>query len=439
MTTHAIRTSRLINATPFFYGWVILAVGTWGSVMMGASQTFTFGLFIDSLVTELNISRTTVSLLYGMATLGASLLLPLVGKLLDRYGARRMMVAATLGFGLACLAMAGVQNVITVLLGLLVLRSFGFGAMHLVSTTLITQWFIRRRGLVMGLAGQSLAISLFIYPPLGELFIAQFTWRGAWIAFGLIVWAIMVPIAWFFYRDKPELYGLQPDGGNLGDSPADKLDHQIQQGRALVSEVNWTSAEAKRTGAFWAFAAALSVTAMVTAGLVFHQTSLFVEHGFSRESAVTIFQVVALGSIAGNLIMGRLLDRFSARILLASLQLLLAFMLFLVQVMETPLHGILYGICMGLCSGSFRVMDAVVWAKYFGRHHLGSIRGLTTLGTTGGTALGALPLGLSMDLLGSYGPALDGLIVLTLIIAGTALLTKRPVKTLAAPGKGDNP
>jgi hypothetical protein len=63
MSIHASRTSRLIRATPFFYGWVILGVGTWGSVMMGASQTFTFGLFIDALVTDLHLARATVSLL----------------------------------------------------------------------------------------------------------------------------------------------------------------------------------------------------------------------------------------------------------------------------------------------------------------------------------------------------------------------------------------
>ncbi len=143
MTSQTIRSSRLINATPFFYGWVIVAVGTWGIVMMGPSQTFTFGLFIDSLVTDLHLSRATISLLYGLATLGASFLLPVVGRAIDHYGARRVMVATTFGFGLACMGMAGGQGIVTLLLGLLALRFLGFGAMHLVSTTLITQWFVR--------------------------------------------------------------------------------------------------------------------------------------------------------------------------------------------------------------------------------------------------------------------------------------------------------
>jgi len=424
MMSQTNRTSRLIDAIPFFYGWVILAVGTWGSVMMGPSQTFTFGLFIDSLVTELQLSRGTISLLYGLATLAAAFLLPLVGRAIDRYGARQVMLVVTLGFGLACMAMAGVQGFVTLLLALLVLRFLGFGAMHLTSTTLITQWFIRRRGLVMGLAGQSLALSLFIYPPLGEWLIAQFSWRGAWLAFGLLVWIIMLPLGWLFYRDKPELYGLYPDG----DRPTRNTD---QVAPAMPpAEIHWTLAEARRTRAFWVFAAALSVTSMITAGLVFHQTSLFVTRGLGREAAIGIFQVVAFASIGGNLLMGRLLDRFSPRFLLVALMMVLAFTLFLVQVMNTAMHGILYGICMGVCSGSFRIVDAVLWAKYFGRQHLGAIRGVTTLGATGGTALGAFPLGLSMDLLGSYGPALDGLIVITIIIGAIVWFTKQPQKTV---------
>jgi sugar phosphate permease len=313
---------------------------------------------------------------------------------------------------------------VTLLLALLALRFLGFGAMHLTSTTLITQWFIRKRGFVMGLAGQSLAISLFIYPPLGEFLIDQFTWRGAWMAFGILVWVIMLPLGWLFYRDKPELYGLHPDG----DSPTGHGIVSTQQRGEQDNEVNWTLPEARQTRAFWIFAAALSATAMITAGLVFHQTSLFVEGGLGRDAAVSIFQVIAFASIAGNLIMGRLLDRFSARFLLAALMLLLAFTLFLVQVMHVTWHGILYGICMGLCSGSFRVIDAVLWAKYFGRQHLGSIRGVTTLGATGGTALGAFPLGLSKDFLGSYAPALDLFIVITLLMACIVWVTKRPQK-----------
>lgn len=414
-------TSRVISAVPFYYGWAILLVGTLGSVMMGPSQTFTFGLFIDPLVQDLGISRATVSLLYGLATLGASSLLPFVGRAIDRFGARRVMLTVVVGFGVAGLGMANVQDIVTLLVGLLALRFLGFGAMNLTSSTMIAQWFVRRRGFVMGLAGQSLALSLFIYPPLGEWLIAQIGWRNAWIALGALSVLIMVPVSWFFYRDRPELYGLQPDGDSAALTTVG-----IQT--AYGSHEDWTLAEARRTGAFWVFAAALATTAMVTAGFVFHQTSLFETQGLGREAAVRVFQMVALSSIIGNLAMGQLLDRFSARYVLAGLLTILSLTILLVQVMYLPIHGLLYGILMGLCSGSFRVIDNVIWAKYFGRRYLGSIRGVTMFGAIGGTALGAYPLGLSYDHFGSYRPALNGLLAIAITIAILAFFIKRPQK-----------
>src|SRR5262245_31451731 len=112
MSTYSTpKSSRLIKTLPFFYGWVILIVGTLGIVMIGPSQTFTVGVFLDSFIADLGISRANLSLIYGLSTLGASLLLPLTGQWLDRYGARRMVMAAALGLGLACLGMSRVHSI----------------------------------------------------------------------------------------------------------------------------------------------------------------------------------------------------------------------------------------------------------------------------------------------------------------------------------------
>jgi hypothetical protein len=98
----------------------------------------------------------------------------------------------------------------------------------------------------------------------------------------------------------------------------------------------------------------------------------------------------------------------------------------LVQLMATPGQAFLYGALLGLISGSFRVIDAVIWAKYFGRLHLGSIRGAAMIGIVGGTALGAYPLGLSLDYLGSYEPALTALLVLPLSSSLVTFFIKPP-------------
>ena len=418
----SVRASRVIQATPFFYGWVVLLAGTLGIVMMGPSQTFTVGLFVESFEQDFGLTRSGFSLLYGLATLAASLMLPITGRFVDRRGPRRAMVTVTLAFGVACLAMAWVQGALSLFIVLLLLRFLGFGSMQLVSNNAIAQWFIRRRGFVMGLSGQALAVSLLLFPALAQFLIDQFGWRGAWVAFGLLAWVIMLPVSWLFYRDRPESYGLQPDGDHVEPSQATRL----------VNHEDWTLAEARRTGVFWLFAVSLAALTMIMAGLVFHQSSLFAERGLARETAIHAFQVSALGSIVGNLATGQLLDKISARLLLAAMAVLLAAAMLMVLVMITPWQAVAYAALMGLATGSYRVMDSTVWAKYFGRLHLGKIRGATMIGTLGGTAFGAYPLGLSYDVTGSYAPALLSLLVLPLGITLAALFVQRPGARRAA-------
>lgn len=406
----------MIRHVPFFYGWVILAAGTAGIVLMGPSQTFTVSLFIDSFVHDLGISRANVSLLYGIATLAASFLLPITGRMVDRYGTRRLIVVTALVFGPAIMSLSQVTGAVSLLAALLAVRFLGFGSMQLVSSTVIAQWFVRRRGFVMGLAGQALAISLFVFPALTNTFIGMFGWRGAWVALGALSMAVMAPVGWLFFRDRPELYGLHPDGGG-GDDIAE-----------LTDEEHWTLAEARRTGIFWLFATAFATLSMITAGLVFHQSSLFAVRGLASEMTVRSFQLAALFSIGGNLAMGMLLDRASPRRLLMVQMMLVAVCMMLVQVLAGWFHVLVYSALMGLLTGGMRVMDATVWAKYFGRRYLGSIRGATMLGTVGGTALGAYPLGLSYDLLGSYNPALTALLVMPAAIALLSFWIKRPAR-----------
>jgi predicted MFS family arabinose efflux permease len=163
--------------------------------------------------------------------------------------------------------------------------------------------------------------------------------------------------------------------------------------------------------------------------MAFHQVSLFAVRGLDRSVAVFAFQVTAFTSVAGNLGTGYLLDHVSPRQVLALLLALLAVSMVLLQSMTTPWEAMLYATLWGVTSGAFRVVDATVWAKYFGRRHLGSIRGATMIGTVGGAALGAYPLGLSYDLTGNYGAALTMLLVLPAAIALLSFFIKRPATT----------
>ena len=333
-----------------------------------------------------------------------------------------MALAVTFLFGLVCMSMALVQGVSSIFLVLLALRFFGFGSLQMVSNNVIAQWFVRRRGIVMGLSGLSLTIGLVVFPTLAQSLIDQFGWRGAWIMMGLLVWLIMLPVGGFIFKDRPELYGLQPDGDayDIGRRPTPN--------QGWVAEEDWTLAEARKTRAFWIFALALAAMSMIMAGLIFHQISLFEVRGLSRQNAVDAYKAIAFFSIIGNLSMGRLLDRFSARLLLSITLLLLVTTLITVQIMTTPLQAFIYAATIGLVSGCFRVLDGVVWPKYYGRRYLGAIKGMTMIGVLGATALGPYPIGVSFDIWGSYAPALNSLMLFPLTISVVVLFINRPQK-----------
>jgi predicted MFS family arabinose efflux permease len=273
----------------------------------------------------------------------------------------------------------------------------------------------------MGIAGQSLAISLLFYPALSNWLIGELGWRMAWVALGALALAVMLPAGWLFFRDRPELYGLLPDG--RAPTPSELA--------AAGKEEHWTLAEARRTPIFWLFAVACTALSMITAGMVFHQTSLFEVHGVDGSLTVMAFQLQALFAIVGNFGIGYLLDHSPTRRLLALQMLCLIAAIIQMQLLHTTLDVAIYSALMGVTAGSFRVTDATVWARYFGRLHLGSIRGATMIGTVGGTALGAFILGLGYDLTGDYTAALNLLLTLPVLITIASFIVKRP------PTRGD--
>lgn len=141
--TAPVRASRLINAIPVYYGWVILVVGTIGMILTGPGQTYAISVFIDYFILDLEISRSLVSSLYTGGTLIASFAMPFIGRQIDYRGSRQMMVFISLCLGVACMYMGYVNNAIMLGIGFVALRMMGQGSLSLVSKNVINQWWVR--------------------------------------------------------------------------------------------------------------------------------------------------------------------------------------------------------------------------------------------------------------------------------------------------------
>jgi MFS family permease len=415
------RGSDLANRSPVFYGWIIMLVGTLGMVMTSPGQTDSVSIFIERFIGDLQVSRSLVSTLYTMGTLLGSFALPVVGQQIDRQGSRRMVIVISALFGLACIYMGFVQNALMLGLGFIAIRMLGQGGLSLVCRNVINQWWVRRRGMVMGISG--LLASLFGlggFPNLINWLIPIYGWRLTYMFLGLFILAVMIPIGLGFFRNRPEDYGLQPDG----------LKPDLVEEKAAAEEPieeNWTLSEAMHTSVFWVGGAGIASISMLTTGLFFHMVSIFQDNGLTPTVAASVYLPIALTTAIVTLGSGVLLSRIPVRVLLAASLVLQAVSLVMAGwFLQGTEMALLYGVIIGSMLGLVRTVGSVMWAMYFGRQHLGSITGVTTTISVVGTALGPMPLGIARDLLGSYNTALTVSAALPLLLGIISLFGRKP-------------
>ena len=418
------RSSSLVNNSHLYYGWIILLAATFGMIMTSPGQTYAVSIFIEHFIRDLDINRSVVSTLYTIGTLIGSFALPFVGRQIDRRGARFMVVVISAAFGLACIYMGTVRNALMLGIGFVAIRMLGQGSLSLVSTNVINQWWVQRRGVVLGISGMATAlIGVGAFPNLLNWLIPLYGWRATYMVLGALLILVMLPVGYFFYQNRPEDFGLLPDG-RQSERATTKGEHGATP--SYVAEENWTLQEAIRTPIYWVFTAGLASISMLGTGLTFHMVSMFADAGLDAGLAAAAFVPVATTQALTNLGSGFLVERIRLRTLLALALTLQALALWLAPHLGPGWFALLYGLNLGAVFGLQRTVSSVAWAKYFGRLHLGAIAGFSSTILVGASALGPMPMGIARDLLGSYTTTLNLLGFIPLVLAGASLFVDRP-------------
>jgi MFS transporter, OFA family, oxalate/formate antiporter len=413
-----------VHRWPVFYGWIVMVAGSLGLVMTSPGQTYTVSIFIEHFIQDLSISRSAVSTLYSLGTLAGSLTLPLWGRQIDRHGSRKMVVLIAFLFGLACIYMGFVQNILMLGVGFIAIRMLGQGSLGLVSQTVLNQWWVRKRGMVMGLAGLILAVlGMGAFPNLVHYLISILGWRMTYPILGAILIFGMVPIGFLLFRNRPEDYGLRPDG-----TPA-----EIDQSAEEVAPINerdleWTLEEALHTRVFWVLLVSLASFTMMSTGQFFHMVSIFEDQGLSSTVAASVFLPIALATATANLLGGIAIDRISVKYLLSTGLVSQALSLLWIQSLDNTASVYIFGMLLGTTGGLFHAVSAVVWPAFYGRRHLGSIYGIASAAGVLGAALGPLPFGIVRDLLGSYELILYASSAISLLLSLLSLSVQKPMK-----------
>jgi MFS family permease len=404
----------------FFYGWAMLAVAGLALFASGPGQSHTFSVFIGPIGESLGISTTAVSSAYGLATLVAAFGLPYLGRLVDRYGVRRVLVAVASLFGLAQIGFGAISGMVALTVGFAALRFLGQGSLMLCSANLVAQWFSRRRGFALSLMGLGFAASMAAHPPLAQWLIETAGWREAWLWLGLLTWLVLLPPILLLVQTRPEDLGLEPDGSAAGAREA-------APGAGGAAEAGLTAGQALRTGAFWIIALSLATLSMLVTGLFFHQVSIFASLGLPAQLAASIFPISAVAMVLAMPLIGRMLDRLPTRPMFACGMLTMSVVMVALTFVQDLSSAIVYAVLFGINNAVIHSHMNFLWPRFFGRRHLGSIQGTAqTIGVTG-ASLGPLPFGAAFDLFGSYAGAL-WLFALQPVLCAAAILLMRPPK-----------
>jgi MFS family permease len=375
-------------------GFAIVTAG-----LTGPGQTIGVSVFIDHLVDDLSLSRSQVSAAYLIGTLAGAVLLPTVGKFVDRRGVRLSQMLIGLLFGLALVNMSFVNGLIWLVIGFGGIRFLGQGSLSLVSTVTVQLRFDRTRGTALGIFTSASAGVMALVPVALAVVISAVGWRNAWLVSAAVVVGLVVPIAWFGLRDLP-----------IGARPPQPAAPSIEiAGRADAD--SFERGEAMRTASFWMLASVSGAAGMMVTALNFHQIDLLGEAGLSETAAAALFIPQVVGSTIAGLTIGYVGDRIGTRYLPAIGMTLLMAAQLLAAVAAPGLIVIVYAIVLGATGGATRTASATLQPRWFGTGHIGSIQGALTLFGVGASALGPVVLTLTEKWMGSYPPAIVSLCV----------------------------
>jgi MFS family permease len=410
-----------------YYGWIIVA----GLAAVGAVSTgmggVNLGLFIKPMRDELGIGTSVFGWAQTARIIGFAASGWLIGRLIDKHGARMLLAAAGLLAGGAMFALANVQEGWQIVLVFFVVGATGIqgGGGSLFMSVPLANWFMRQRGKAMSLAFIGMPVGIFIFSPLSQLLIDEVGWRDTWLILGGGAAAIIVLVAILVVRRRPSDLGLHIDGID----PASSFGAPIagRHAAGFNADDSWSRSEALRSTVFWRLTAVdgLRMLAMSTIG-VFRVPFFIDDQGIDAHIVALSLSAEAVFAVFVSLPTGWAVDRYQPRYIAAVSTVLMIGGFLLTMTASTVFLVFAATSVFGLGVASFIICQNAVWPAYFGHVHIGSIRGASTPLMLVFSAVGAPLTGMSRDWTGSFVYAwVVGTICLGFALA-LLLITPRP-------------
>ncbi|MFQ5521905.1 MAG: MFS transporter [Candidatus Methylomirabilia bacterium] len=372
-----------------FYGWVVVG-GAFTALFMAYGAQYSFGVFFSVLLEEFGWSRAGLAgvfslyaFLYGIFSLGS-------GRLTDRWGPRAVITigGVLLGVGLASMSQVRELWHPYVLYG--VVAALGMSTTYVPCNSTVVKWFVKQRGLAVGVASSGGGLGTFALPPFAYALVDALGWRQAYLVFGAGLFVIMSLAATVMKRD-PETVGLAPDGEARHPVPV-----------TARGEVHWPLGRAIRTAPFWMLFGVFAATWIPVFVPLIHAVPLARDLGIPPLLASTVVSVMGISAVTGRLVMGGLSDRIGRKSALAismTLQ-VLAFVGFTAVGGLAALYLVSAGF--GFSYGAVSALFPAIVGDFFGREQAGSLVGFLFALAGSMAAWGPVGAGAIYDATGSY-------------------------------------
>jgi MFS family permease len=403
----------------------LLAFGWLMAFCSGFGQTYFISIFGGAIRADFGLDHTVYGSCYSAGTLTSAFVLLWAGRLIDRWSLMLFSLAAVGGLALAAGVMSVSQGALGLAVAFFMLRFFGQGLMSHAAMTTMGRYFSAERGRAVSFALTGHVAGGAVLPLLGVALMSFLAWRQVWLAGGLMLAAVAVPVVAFILSKAGQAHGPTPGTATMA----------VASSGVTRQPRDWTLGDVLGDRGVYVRLAVLLAPAFITTGLIFHQVHLGAQKGWTLPMIATALSVYALGSFVMTLATGRMVDRFGARQILPFGLVPLAVGCLMLPFLGSAIGALVFFGLMGLGSGVTSVLMGAIWAELYGTAHLGAIRAFAAAGSVFSSGLAPGIVGILMDLgwhMDAIGLACAIYCVAASILAG--LMMDAPERTKAGGG-----
>ena len=416
---------------PIFYGWWLVILTLFLNAVTGVPVFGAVGVWIDALESEFGWSRTQLALAFSLGTLEGSIVGPVVGIIVDRIGARRVVLVGVTIIGVGFLILSQTRGLWIFYVAYAVIMLGASGGGWLPMMTVINNWFDRKRSLAMGFGGLGFSMGGFILVPLLAWLAVpdNLGWRFTAMGLGLLFISMAYPISRLI-RNIPEEYGEVPDGNrirkNLMEDNSSPLPTSSSSAEATDRGIDYGVLQLLKIPVFWTLSICNASSSMLIGTMTVHFIISLKDQGIPIQTGAWIWGATMLFSGAAQIFGGWLGDRVPKNVALCVFGLLQAvgviFATFLTDLYLAPIFIVIFG----LGFGARIPLGTAIRGEYFGRRAFGKVLGISMVPPSAAMFAAPIFAGWWFDAQGSYGMAFYILGAISAIGSLGFLLAKKP-------------